>query len=207
MSKLCLAKGSAGPCKRRIRGDQKRCRFHGGASPQARRASEERALVAAVARDSAGRDPRVILLDSVQRLDELVRRGAVDGDAAFLDRLVTVIKMAKIVCDAGVAERLTAEVTRDREMEGRLLVEAMEAAIGRLLDHLVAHHLVAAKQREALRVFTLGCAFAHLGGTPAPELPPELQTLPAALASAACTRGRGLGRSWSRGRRRPSARR
>ena len=157
--RFCLAqRHDGGECQRKLKYGDLRCKFHGGASPQAIRKAEARREVATVMQrpltDAERRNPWDIALDALQRLDRFMTSGELAG-AEFIEHADRLIKSCKMIIDSGIAERVVMQHERNTEREGRVVVSATLAGIDAVLDHL---QISTSWERDSVRGIALSAA-------------------------------------------------
>ena len=139
-----------GVCQRRVKYGELRCKFHGGASPQAKRKAEAPREVASVMHrrlsDAERRDPWDTALDALQRLDACMTSGELVG-TEFIDHAEKLIKSCKMILDNGIAERAVLARDRDTAREDRSIQVAVVSGVDAALDQLD----VTGWQRDATR--------------------------------------------------------
>src|SRR5664279_1283046 len=139
-----------GVCQRCLQYGELRCKFHGGASPQAKRKAEAPREVASVMHrrlsDAERRDPWDIALDALQRLDSYMTSGELVG-TEFIDHAEKLIKSCELILDSGIAERAVVARDRDTAREDRLITVAVVSGVDAALDQFD----VTGRQREATR--------------------------------------------------------
>lgn len=173
MSKLCSARTHSGaPCKRKILDHETVCRFHGGAAPQVRAKAEgRRALSELLSRDLEPRERRdvwSILIDAVQRLDQLMVSGDfADAPQQYVELVEKVIRAGKAVIDSGVAERMAAQKERDLRADAQRMLDLILAATDSVVDRVADQYGIDDAQREALRRHAMSTMWARMPGRPA----------------------------------------
>ncbi len=139
-----------GVCQRRVKYGELRCKFHGGASPQAKRKAEAPREVASVmprpVTDAERRNPWDTALDALQRLDSYMTSGELVG-TQFIDHAEKLIKSCKLILDNGIAERAVLARDRDTAQDGRLITVAVVSGVDAALDQLD----VTGRQRDTTR--------------------------------------------------------
>jgi hypothetical protein len=190
----CTAHNKArGPCGNLAMKGGAVCRMHGGKAPQVMAKAQQRVaikeLMSRELTDKERRHPWEIVIDAVQRLDQAMTSGTWDNEGAYLEHVVQVIKVGKLIIDAGVSERVVNARTREIEQEARRLNEMFLGVLDHLLVELLpppaddgrhdgayADALVAQQQRrEAWRRWSLSAAAAALARQPTP--PPPVETV------------------------------
>lgn len=146
------------PCRNRAMKGQRVCRMHGGATGQARRAAAVRTLLADALERGDRRAPEVILMDTLHAADVLFRDikfvlGKHDElSPTQLDDFVTAFeranRIAKVVMDAKVMDRLARQAKIEGETIGLILNEAIAEAD---LDEDTAFRLRRALRNALLR--------------------------------------------------------
>src|SRR5664279_4251407 len=146
-----------GACQRRVKYGELRCKFHGGASPQAMRKAEAQREVASVMHrplsDAERRDPWDTALDALQRLDSYLPSSEL-VDTEFIDHAEKLIKSCKLILDNGIAERAVLARDRDTARDDRLITVAVVSGVDAALDQLD----VTGRQRDATREIAVRAA-------------------------------------------------
>ena len=177
--RYCSARNRAGTrCRRRVRDGTLVCGHHGGKAPQTARKAEARREAAKIrGRDltpEERRDPWVIMIDAVQRLDSIMTSGELEG-SAFVEHAERLIKSAKLLIDSGAAERLVRVAERRTAEDAQVVLRISQAVVGAAVQ-LVAEAGAGAAQCEATRVYLLGILHRELAEFAA-ELSDQPQTV------------------------------
>lgn len=164
------------------------CRMHGGKAPRTYAKSQARVAISQLMNrpltDEERRHPWEIVVDAVQRLDQAMTSGTWDSEGAYLEHVVQVVKVGKLLIDANVAEKMANARTREVEQLGQQLLAAFTGVIERLLDALLpapaqvadsnayARALVEhQRQHEAMRQWALALVASIVADQPAPAAP------------------------------------
>jgi len=114
------------------------CRFHGGATPQARRKAAVRLALRELITDGEQRHPWQVLLDALHVSDSLMREAVVQlgaGEPITPQQLTTLVdaierasRLAKVTLDARAQEYMQQHTTVEADLIARVLNAALEAA-------------------------------------------------------------------------------
>jgi hypothetical protein len=182
------SKRSGERCKRFVRPGCVTCRFHGSARRDALTTGDARTTLQWLLIGEA-RPVWEVLAEHVATLDAFAREARVQvtsGEpvspadlARVVDLAQRAITASKVALDAGVAERL-AEVREGKTAReaGRVIVAALDAVIGPLLD------AVPAARRGELAAWSNLAAAAALQGGPVPAAPRPVAALYATVSPA-----------------------
>ncbi|MEU2986241.1 hypothetical protein ABZ647_17755 [Micromonospora aurantiaca] len=114
------------------------CRFHGGATPQAKRKAAVRLALRELITDGDPRHPWQVLLDALHVSDSLMREAVVQlgtGEPITPQQLTTLVdsierasRLAKVTLDARAQEHMQLQLGREAELVAHVLNAAIEAA-------------------------------------------------------------------------------